>query len=402
MKYTPLHIHTSRGSLLDSTNTPQSLVKRIKELGLSSIAITDHGSCSNHLEFYKECKENNIKPILGMEAYTTPDMNKKEKDSPSYHLVLLAKNQEGYDNLLKITSVGHLEGFYYKPKVDLSFIKQNGLGSGIIALSACLGGMIPQYILKDKESHEIRKVIKEHKDTFEEYYLEIQPSVYSNNEEQEKVNRYIQDLCNDLNIEPVATSDAHFTNKEDFELHNVFIQISQSRDNEVYKECWLKSPQEMLEGFSGLAQEFIERALENTNKIAERCNVELTIGKSQVPTAEIPKGKTLEQYFYDLVVNGCKEKGFQNFPAEKKETYWNRIKHEYHVMTEKGFVDYFLLLKEIIDTARKKGIVISPSARGSGASSLICYVLGITNVDPIKHNLIFERFLTIEKKGLPD
>ena len=407
--YTPLHVHTSRGSLLDSTNTPQSLVKRAKELGLKSIAITDHGYCSNHVEFYKECKTNGIKPILGMEGYIANDMTIKDRKQGFYHIILLAKNNKGYRNLLKISSLGHTKGFYYKPRVDLKTIRELNLGEGIVALSSCVGGQLPQMILQDKPMGSILNKIQEYKDTFEYFYLELQPINTPDNEQtkiQQYVNHQMYCLAQHTNTKLVVTSDCHFTNKEDFDLHNVFIQISQDRDNEVYENCWLKSYDEMLGGeyCSGteLTKEQIKAMLDNTNKIADMCNVELEMGKSYIPSAELPKGKKKEQYFLELIVNGCNNRGFDKFDKDKKELYWNRIKSEFEVLKVKGFIDYFLLEYNIIHTARKNGIIISPTARGSGAGSLICYVLGLTHVDPIKYHLLFERFLTIEKKGLPD
>lgn len=408
--YTPLHVHTSRGSLLDSTNTPQSLVKRAKELGLKSIAITDHGYCSNHVEFYKECKSNGIKPILGMEGYIANDMTIFDREQGFYHIILLAKNNKGYRNLLKISSLGHTKGFYYKPRVDLKTIRELNLGEGIVALSSCVGGQLPQMILQDKPMGSILNKIQEYKDTFEYFYLELQPINTPDNEQtkvQQFVNVGIVELANITNTQLVATSDCHFTNKEDFDLHNVFIQISQDRDNEVYENCWLKSYDEMLNGdyfeeYQENDKELIEQILENTNDIAIMCNVELEMGKSYIPSAELPKGKKKEQYFLELIVNGCNNRGVDKFDKDKKELYWNRIKSEFEVLKVKGFIDYFLLEYNIIHTARKNGIIISPTARGSGAGSLICYVLGLTHVDPIKYHLLFERFLTIEKKGLPD
>lgn len=408
--YTPLHVHTSRGSLLDSTNTPQSLVKRAKELGLKSIAITDHGYCSNHVEFYKECKANGIKPILGMEGYIANDMTIFDREQGFYHIILLAKNNKGYRNLLKISSLGHTKGFYYKPRVDLKTIRELNLGEGIVALSSCVGGQLPQMILQDKPMGSILNKIQEYKDTFEYFYLELQPINTPDNEQtkvQQFVNVGIVELANITNTQLVATSDCHFTNKEDFDLHNVFIQISQDRDNEVYENCWLKSYNEMLNGdyfgeYQENDKELIEQILDNTNDVAIMCNVELEMGKSYIPSAELPKGKKKEQYFLELILNGCNNRGFDKFDKDKKELYWNRIKSEFEVLKVKGFIDYFLLEYNIIHTARKNGIIISPTARGSGAGSLICYVLGLTHVDPIKYHLLFERFLTIEKKGLPD
>ncbi len=400
--YTPLHVHTSRGSLLDSINTPKSLVERAKKLKIKALAITDHGSCANHLEFYKTCIDNNIKPILGMEGYITSDMTVKDKTSTYYHIILLAKNQVGYKNLLKITSLAHVKGFYRKPRIDLETVRKHSLGEGIIASSACIGGEIPQMILNECPENEIINKIDEYKNTFDEFYLEVQPTNRPRDDLQKNVNIEIERLASKTNTEMIATSDSHYTNKDDFELHNVFIQISTQRDNEVYSDCWLKSTEEMQKGLPYIKEENVHKALANTNSIAGKCNVELTIGDGQVPTSSIPDGMTLDDYFYKLVVEGCKKKGFSDFPAEKKKVYWDRIQTEYHVMKEKGFIHYFLLLKEILESAKEHGIITSPTARGSAASSLICYVLGITHVDPIKYNLIFERFLTIEKKGLPD
>ncbi|MBU5669585.1 DNA polymerase III subunit alpha [Peptoniphilus sp. MSJ-1] len=411
--YTPLHVHTSKGSLLDSTNTPDSLIKRAKEIGLKSIAITDHGYCSNHVEFYKKCKENNIKPILGMEGYIANDMTINEREQGFYHIILLAKNNKGYKNLLEISTLGHVKGFYYKPRVDLKTIRELKLGEGIIASSACLGSELCQMILKEESHQDILNKLQEYKNTFEEFYLELQPTNTADNEQtqtQQFVNYEIYKLAKETNTKMIATSDCHFTNKEDYELHNVFIQISQDRDNEVYENCWLKSYNEMLNGnyfgsydkSNEIKKLEIDTILSVTNEIANDCNVELELGKSYIPSAELENHKNKENYFMELIIKGCKKRGFSKFDKEKKETYWDRILSEYEVLKTKGFIDYFLLEYNIIHTARKQGIIISPTARGSGAGSLICYVLEITNVDPIKYHLLFERFLTIEKKGLPD
>lgn len=408
--YTPLHVHTSRGSLLDSTNTPKSLVQRAKELGLKSIAITDHGYCSNHVDFYKECKANGIKPILGMEGYIANDMTIKEREQGFYHIILLAKNDKGYKNLLKISSLGHTKGFYYKPRIDLKTIRELNLGEGIIATSACMGGELPQMVLREESIEDKIKKVKEYKDTFEDFYLELQPTNTAENGQtrtQQYVNFEIATLAKKTNTKLVATSDCHFTNKEDFDLHNVFIQISQDRDNEVYENCWLKSYDEMFNGnyfgeYGENNKELIEHILDNTNDISIMCDVELEMGVSYIPSAKLPNGKTKESQILELIIQGCKDRGFDKFDKDKKELYWNRIKSEFEVLKVKGFIDYFLLEYNIIHTARNKGIIISPTARGSGAGSLICYVLGLTHVDPIKYHLLFERFLTIEKKGLPD
>lgn len=804
--YTPLHVHTSKGSLLDSTNTPKSLVERAKKIGLTALAITDHGYCSNHVDFYKECKANGIKPILGMEGYIADDMKILDREQGFYHIILLAKNNKGYKNLLKISSLGHTKGFYYKPRVDLKTIRELNLGEGIVATSACftkgnkvltskgykniediqmgdkvmnakgdwervdypttrayqgdgfvitntgdernitctanhkfwvadnnnrkprwetaqqifeantkrymlypinvdyntnkktihkeewrdsavttdsrllkyqlpdtieltpelmrlfgmfigdgsisitsktkkicwtlserdypqfepiikavesqlgiqfsvltrsescrvdvstaslefinfmyylfgnciantkhipkrlrhismeldcellfgyfmtdgysrirnkdgysygenvfcsvseqliddvqkifatmgirgrrtskpsyrdrfkvnhqtsyrlevtgialanlsklkfysheevvstferqieassdrtieyeghkylkiyireikpiqlntqvyclhnqshsfvvnnsivhncMGGQIPQMLLTDKSMGSVLGKIQEYKDTFEDFYLELQPTNTPDNEQtqtQQYVNHQIYCLAQHTKTKLVATSDCHFTNKEDYDLHNVFIQISQDRDNEVYENCWLKSYDEMLNGnyfgeYKSMSQEekrHIEAILSVTNDIANDCTVELEMGNSYIPSAELPQGKKKEQYFLELIVDGCKNRGFDKFDKDKKELYWNRIKSEYEVLEAKGFIDYFLLEYNIIHTARKNGIIISPTARGSGAGSLICYVLELTHVDPIKYHLLFERFLTIEKKGLPD
>lgn len=411
--YTPLHVHTSKGSLLDSTNTPKSLVERAKKIGLKALAITDHGYCSNHVDFYKECKANGIKPILGMEGYIAEDMTILDREQGFYHIILLAKNNNGYKNLLKISSLGHTKGFYYKPRVDLKTIRKLNLGEGIVATSACMGGQVPQMLLQDKPMASVLDKIQEYKDTFEDFYMELQPINTPENEQtqtQQHINRQLYFLAQHTKTKLVATSDCHFTNKEDFDLHNVFIQISQDRDNEVYENCWLKSYDEMLNGdyygeYGSTAQKEkrnIEAILSVTNDIANDCNVEIEMGKSYIPSAELPNTRTKESQILELIVQGCKDRGFDKFDKDKKELYWNRIKSEYAVLEAKGFIDYFLLEYNIIHTARKNGIIISPTARGSGAGSLICYVLELTHVDPIKYHLLFERFLTIEKKGLPD
>lgn len=395
--YCPLHCHDGLGSMLDSTNRPETLVQRAKDLGFSSLAITNHGTMSTVIKHYELCLKNDIKPIIGCEVYITDDLTIKDSTSKYFHLILLAKNNIGYKNLLKLSTIGFLEGFYYKPRIDFETLKKHS--EGLICLTACLGGELPKLITSHYTRAKRVKLIEKYKEVFgDDYYLEIQSA---NNESQAKVNQELCELSVLTNTQLVATSDAHFLTKEELELHRIFINIAQERDNEVYQDCWLKTDEEMREVLSlQIDEKFINKAMINSNVIAEMCNVTIQLGKEYLPTVRIPHGvDSIEEYFRQLCDDGFENRGIWDKPNYKE--YIKRLKYEFDIITKKNFTGYFIILSEHIRKCKANGIIIN-DGRGSGAGSLINYLLYITEVDPLEYNLDFSRFLTIERKDLPD
>lgn len=453
---THLHVHDA-WSLLDSSNRVEELVARARELGMKALAITNHGNMYSAINFYKEAKnhaKNNlfevgkeyniplelleeidklipdsiglakaienpklqeyvkkdpeffqelltydIKPIIGCELYVCDDMKVKDPKSRYDHIIVLAKNEIGYKNILKLSSMGYLEGFYYKPRIDMKTLEENK--EGLIIMTACLGGEIPRMIMNPQISDDdIERKLTQYKETFPDFYLEIQSA---NNIDQEKVNKALAKFSVKLGIPLVATSDIHFLKKEDFDLHGVFIQINQDRDNEVYQDCWMKSEEEMMEVLTQHIDFFdaIE-AVANTSKIADMCNLEIELGKSYLPHFPIPEQyKNEDDYLRHLINVGFKKRGLNELDKETKQVYINRLKEEYDIITAKGFSGYFLIVQDFLEECKRRNI-LTGDGRGSADNSLVCYVLGITNVDPILYDLNFSRFLTIERVELPD
>lgn len=394
-----LHCHTAQGSWLDSTNTPKDLPKKAKELKMEAVAVTEHGYTSSHVDFYKACKEEEVKPILGCELYVCDDMNIQDSNSKYDHLVVIAKNKTGYKNLLKLSSLGFTKGFYYKPRVDMKTLKK--YKEGLIVMTACLGGEIPRMILSGAYSRKyIENKVREYANIFKDFYLEIQPA---DNFEQKKVNKRLVEISQNVGIPLVATSDVHFLNKEDYELHGVFIQINQDRDNEVYQDCWFKTEKEVMSVLTGhVGFEHAIEAIANTHKIADKCNVEIELGNHYLPDYSIPETfKEEDEFLWHLIKIGFKERGIDRLPTDLQKRYWDRLKYEYDIITKKGFSGYFLIVRDIIKTCHENGI-ITGDGRGSADNSLVCYIIGITNVDSIKYDLNFSRFLTLERKSLPD
>lgn len=393
-----LHCHNAKGSILDSTNRPEELPERARELGMDSIAVTDHGTMYAMVDFYKACKRNNVKPIMGCEVYVCDDVNVKDNTSKYEHLVLLAKDNEGFVNLKEIVTKGYMDGFYYKPRVDDKILRE--YSKGIIASSACLGGRIPRLIMKKASDKAIIEAIEKYKEIFEQFYLEVQSA---RNDEQVLVNRELARFSKLTNTPLVATSDVHFLRKEDYETHGVFIQINQSRDNEVYQDCWLKSEEEVFEVLEEhIGFEDTIEAIANTHVIADQCHVEMELGHSYLPKFEIPKGfKTEDEYLKHLVNKGIVDRGIHKKPKEELDVYVSRLREEMEVITTKGFSGYFLIVQDFLRACRDEGIYTG-DGRGSADNSLVCYVLGITNVDSIEYDLNFSRFLTMERVSLPD
>ncbi|MDD6916597.1 MAG: DNA polymerase III subunit alpha [Eubacteriales bacterium] len=396
MSFVHLHTHTAY-SLLDGEGTIPKLIERAKELGQTAMAITDHGNMYGVIDFYECAKQNGIKPIIGCEVYVAARSRfdkVHELDSQSCHLILLAENDVGYHNLMKLVSAGFIEGFYYRPRIDMDILREHN--EGIIALSACMSGVLSRQLLSGNYD-EAKRRAQEFLDIFgrERYFIEIQDHGIF---EQKKLNRDLISIARELNIDIVATNDIHYTLKRDAEYQDVLMCIQMGKtvddDDRMKMDCdqlYLKSEEEMTELFS-----YIPEALENTQKIADRCNVEIEFGKFHLPKFEIPNGLTAYEYLKQLVDRGMRER----YP-NADESVVSRMQYELDTISQMGYVDYFLIVWDFIHYAKSHGIPVGPG-RGSAAGSVVAYCLHITDVDPIKYSLIFERFLNPERVSMPD
>lgn len=404
MAFTHLHVHTEY-SLLDGSNKIKEYVKRVKELNMTSAAITDHGVMYGVIDFYKECKANDIHPILGCEVYVAPNSRFDKEltggEERYNHLVLLAENNKGYDNLMKIVSRGFTEGYYYKPRVDKEILRE--YHEGIIALSACLAGEVPRYILKGFVE-EAKKIALEYKEIFGEgnYFLELQDHGIS---DQQTVNMTLMQISRELNIPLVCTNDVHYTYADDVKPHDLLLCLQTGKkvtdtDRLRYEggQYYVKSEDEMR-----LLFPYAVEALENTQKIADRCNVEIEFGVTKLPHFDVPEGYDSWTYLNKLCTDGVKERyGNENLPAGNTGlTFRQRLDYELSVIQKMGYVDYFLIVWDFINYAKSNGIMVGPG-RGSAAGSIVSYALKITNIDPIRYNLLFERFLNPERVSMPD
>ena len=398
MKFTHLHVH-SHYSLLDGLPKIDQLLDYVKELGMDSVALTDHGVMYGAVEFYEKAKERGIKPIIGCEMYVAQgrmDQKRPKIDNKRYHLVLLAKNEEGYKNLVTLVTKAHLEGFYYKPRIDEELLKKHS--NGLIASSACLAGKIPQLVVSGK-IEEAEKTALEYQEIFGKgnFYLEIQDHPGIKN--QEKANKGIIYIAKKHNIPLVATNDSHYLRPEDAEAQDILMLINTGADPNDPKRITmrsdnfsLKTPKEMIEAFKDVPE-----AIENTQKIAEMCNFEFTLGKTRLPDFKTPNGETAHKYLEDLCLKGIKKR-FGDHP--EKEVF-DRLNYELSVIKQTGFSGYFLIVQDFVNWAKNKRIVVGPG-RGSAAGSLVAYLLNITNVNPIKYDLLFERFLNPSRVSMPD
>ena len=397
MSFTHLHVHTEY-SLLDGSNKIKEYVSRVKELGMNSAAITDHGVMYGVIDFYKAARAAGIKPILGCEVYVAPgsrfDRELSHGDDRYYHLVLLAENNKGYQNLMKIVSKGFVEGYYYKPRVDMEVLET--YHEGIIALSACLAGEVQRYL--------VRGLYEEAKETAYKYekcfgkgnfFLELQDHGIP---EQKTVNAGLMRMSQETGIELVATNDVHYTYAEDAEPHDILLCLQTGKklsdENRMRYEggqYFVKSEEEMRELFPYAAQ-----AIDNTQKIADRCQVEIEFGVTKLPHFDVPEGYDSWTYLNKL----CHEGLVRRYP-DKHEELLPKLDYELSVIQKMGYVDYFLIVWDFINYARTHGIPVGPG-RGSAAGSLVSYTTGITNIDPIRYNLLFERFLNPERVTMPD
>ncbi len=397
MSFTHLHVHTEF-SLLDGSCKIKEIVARAKELGMDSLAITDHGVMYGVIDFYKAAKEVGIKPIIGCEVYVAPGsrFNKEagQSEDKYHHLVLLAENNKGYSNLMKIVSKGFIDGFYYKPRVDYEVLEQ--YHEGIIALSACLAGEVQKYLARGFYE-EGKKAALKYQDIFGKgnYYLELQDHGIP---EQKMVNSSLLRMSKELDIELVATNDVHYINAEDSVAHDILLCIQTGKkvsdeDRMRYEggQFYLKSEDEMRKLFPYALQ-----ALENTHKIAQRCNVEIEFGVTKLPRYDVPDGYTSWEYLNYLCTKGLNEK----YPDDDG-TLRERLDYELGIINKMGYVDYFLIVWDFINYAKSNDIMVGPG-RGSAAGSIVSYCLGITDIDPIKYDLLFERFLNPERVSMPD
>ncbi len=397
MAFTHLHVHTEY-SLLDGSNKIKEYVKRVKELGMDSAAITDHGAMYGVIDFYRACKEEGINPVLGCEVYVAPnsrfDREVTGGDDRYYHLVLLAENNKGYENLMKIVSRGYTEGYYYKPRVDMEVLRE--FHEGIIALSACLAGEVPRYIEKGLIEEAEQAALK-YQECFgkDNYFLELQDHGIP---AQSTVNTALIGMSRKLDIPLVCTNDVHYTYAEDVEPHDILLCIQTGKklsdENRMRYEggqYYVKSEEEM-KGLFPYAWE----AVENTQRIADRCHVEIEFGVTKLPKYEVPEGFDSWTYLKYLCEKGMKER----YP-EGGEGLDQRLSYELGVIREMGYVDYFLIVWDYINYAREHDIPVGPG-RGSAAGSIVSYCLRITDIDPIKYSLLFERFLNPERVSMPD
>lgn len=396
-EFVHLHVH-SEFSLLDGANRIKDLPVRAKELGMDAIAVTDHGAMFGTIDFYKACKANGVKPIIGCEVYVAPRTRFDKEpniDNKYYHLILLAKNNEGYKNLAKLVSLGYVDGYYYKPRIDKEILEK--YHEGLICCSACLGGEIAQSILKD-DLAKAEEIALWHKNIFgEDYYLEVQSNTLR---EQILVNQKLVELARKLNIPLVATNDSHYLKKEDYYNHEVLLCIQTGKrmtDEDRMKfqtnDFYIKSPEEMKEFFKNIPE-----ALENTVKIAEKCNVDFEFGHTILPNYDVPE--EFETH-YDYIKKLCDDGILSRYGENPTKEILDRAEYELSVIKKMGYVDYFLIVWDYINWAKSQGIPVGPG-RGSGAGSIVAYAIGITDIDPIKYNLIFERFLNPERVSMPD
>ena len=396
MSFAHLHLHTEY-SLLDGACRIKKLIPRVKELGQTAVAITDHGAMYGVIDFYREANKYGIKPVIGCEVYVAnrSRFSKEHMMDWSYHLVLLCENNTGYKNLIKLVSSGFTEGFYKKPRVDKELLKKHH--EGLIALSACLAGEIPRNLVQN-DYETAKKVALEYRDIFGEnnYFIEIQDHGLA---DQKRILPNLIKLSKETGIPLVATNDCHYISKDDAKMQNVLVCIGTNHtvdeDNGMAfdtEEFYVKSEEEMREIFS-----FIPEAVDNTQKIADRCNMTFEFGHTKLPAFVVPEGRDNVEYFESM----CKEGLYRRYGKNPDPELWERLNYELGVIERMGYVNYYLIVHDFINYAKSVGIPVGPG-RGSGAGSICAYCIGITDIDPIKYHLLFERFLNPERVSMPD
>lgn len=397
MTFTHLHLH-SEYSLLDGFCRIDSLMKSLKEKGMDAVALTDHGNMFGAIRFYKAAKKAGIKPIIGCEVYLAPDMANKE-DRNRYHLILLAENDLGYHNLMKLVSAAYIEGFYYKPRIDLKLLKKHK--EGLICLSACLAGECAQRAM-DSDYETARDTALKYDEIFGRgnFFLEIQNHSLR---EEAIVRRVFEKISNETGIPLIATNDCHYLEKEDVKIHDVLLCIQtgktiQDADRMKFPndEFYLKSPEEMEELFSDYPE-----ALRNTELVKERCNLEIVFHKLHLPHFEVPTDEDNETYLRRLVKEGIERLYGTEDKKERLKEALDRAKYELSVISSMGYVDYFLIVRDFVAYAKEHSIAVGPG-RGSAAGSIVSYALGITGIDPLEYKLFFERFLNPDRVSMPD
>ena len=398
MKFTHLHVH-SHYSLLDGLAKIDDLLDCVKESGMDSVALTDHGVLYGAVEFFKKAKAKGIKPIIGSEVYVAIEgmhQRRPNIDDKRYHLILLAKNEEGYKNLVKLISKAHLEGFYYKPRIDEELLKEHS--KGLICLTACIQGKIPRLILS-KKIEQAEKLCQKYQEIFgkDNFYLELQH--HPNIPEQKTVNKGLIAISKKYNIPLVATNDVHYLKTEDTEAQDILMLINTGANPNDPERLTLKSSDFSMKKPEKMAEDFkdIPEAIENTQKISQSCNFEFELGKVKLPYFEVPNGKTPDDFLKELCYQGLEKRFGSN--SDKETT--DRLEYELSVIKETGFASYFLIVQDFVNWAKNNRIIVGPG-RGSVGGSLVAYLTNITNVDPLKNNLLFERFLNPERISMPD
>ncbi|MFC1700958.1 DNA polymerase III subunit alpha [Patescibacteria group bacterium] len=397
MKFSHLHVH-SHYSLLDGLAKIDQLLDTCKELGMNSMALTDHGTMYGAVEFFQKAKKKGIKPIIGCEVYLAPNGMLKKRpniDNKPYHLVLLVKNQQGYSNLVKLVTKANLEGFYYKPRIDKELLKK--YSDGLIGLSACIAGEIPRTIYNN-HPEKAEKLSLEYQNIFGpgNFYLELQhhPSI----KEQESINKELIKISKKHNIPLVATNDVHYLKKEDAEAHDVLLAVQTDKKTSEQNRLTMKNEDFSFRPSEQMIQDFSHapEAIENTQKIADKCDFEFELGTIQLPHFDVPSEQTPDEYLRDLCKKGLEKK----YPNTSPETI-NRFDYELEIIKKMGYASYFLIVQDFINWAKQNNIIVGPG-RGSAAGSIVSYLLNITEIDPLKYDLLFERFLNPDRVSMPD
>lgn len=397
-RFVQLHLH-SMYSTLDGIATPKEIAQRAKELNQPAVALTDHGNMVGWYEFVQECREAGIKPIVGNEMYITDDRHKKEKGTKHYHLVLLAMNDVGLKNLFKLTAISYLEGFYSRPRIDWEVLRE--YNEGLICLSACLASY-PARLISEDNPVKAKKVVMKFKKIFgDRFFLEIQPNEHTL---QRIVNKHYVEWSRELEIPLVATTDAHYLDPEKYESHRIFTKIG-GFDSDVYKHNYWTTSEEVvrkLVEYTEVPEEEARKAVENTVKIAEMVEEYHIDTSTKLPHFPIPpEFPNEDEYLKQLCREGWIRRGINKLPKDEQKVYLDRLLTEFDVIFGKGFSGYFLIVQDFVNWARKNGIVVG-YGRGSAGGSLVSWLLGIVELDPIKHGLLFERFLNPERNELPD